>query len=221
MKCILILALLGQMAGGVYAAEPAAPANGPLLYANDFSKAEIDKLPEDLLVLDGNFALKEEGGNKFLELPGDPLETYGVLFGPAEGSGVAVSARIYGTGKNRRGPRFGVGLNGVGGHRLLVEPGKKQLALFKGDEQLAGVPFAWESGTWTQVRLQLRKVKEGEWKLEGKAWKAGTSEPAEWTLTYDEKNEPSPGRPAVWGSPFSGTPIRFDDLRFERVTPKT
>ncbi|HXJ56365.1 MAG TPA: hypothetical protein VNU68_06845, partial [Verrucomicrobiae bacterium] len=51
------------------------------IYQNDFGSAALNKVPEDMLVLDGGFAVKEENGNKFLELPGAPLETYGVIFG--------------------------------------------------------------------------------------------------------------------------------------------
>ena len=43
----------------------------------------------DLLVLDGAFAVKAEGGNKFLELPGAPLDTYGLLFGPTVSANIA------------------------------------------------------------------------------------------------------------------------------------
>ena len=115
--------------------------------------------------------VKEENGNKFLELPGAPLDTFGVLFGPTQGSGVAVSARIFGTGKGRRFPSFGVGLNGAGGYRLVVSPAKKALELFKGDESVASGAFEWESGTWTLLKLQVRKSGDA-WKVEGKAWHA-------------------------------------------------
>ena len=41
-------------------------------------------MPEDLLVLEGAFVVKAEGGNHFLELPGAPLDTFGLLFGPTD-----------------------------------------------------------------------------------------------------------------------------------------
>src|SRR3954454_19115309 len=85
----------------------------PALYSNNFETAEVDKVPDDMLVLDGNFAVKQEDGNKFLELPGAPLDTFGVLFGPTTNANVAVAAKIYSTGKGRRYPVFGVGLNGA------------------------------------------------------------------------------------------------------------
>src|SRR5436190_1853133 len=135
-QCILLLMLLGSFAFG---AEP------KKLYENNFDKAEIDKVPEDFLVLDGGFAVKEEGGNKFLELPGAPLETYGVLFGPTEAANVSVTARIFGTSKGRRFPAFAIGANGVAGLKLQISAAKKQVELYKGEDAVGSAPFTWES----------------------------------------------------------------------------
>lgn len=183
------------------------------LYENSFEGAAHGKVPEDMLVLDGAFAVKEEGGNKFLELPGAPLETYGVLFGPTETNGLAVQARIYSTGKGRRFPACAVGLNGVGGYRLQISPAKKALELAKGDAVLATVPFTWQSGSWTILRLQTRKINSEEVRIEGKAWPQDAAEPKEWTISRTDKTAAPAGRPSIWGSPYAGTPIRFDDLR--------
>ena len=199
------------------AASTAYAAEAQPLYTNSFDKAEIDKVPDDMLVLDGGFAVKEEGGNKFLELPGAPLETFGVLFGPTETNGLAVTARIRGTGKGRRFPTFAIGLNGVGGYKLQVSPAKKLLELVKGEEIVASAPLAWESGSWTVLRLQSRKVKDGEFKVEGKAWKQGDAEPKEWQISRSETAGASTGRASVWGMPFAGTPIHFDDLIVARA----
>src|SRR5216110_3065495 len=133
------------------------------IYQNNFEKAELDKVPEEFLVLDGQFAVKEEGGNRFLELPGAPLDTFGILFGPTATDGHAVSARVFGTGKGRRYPTFAVGLNGQGtsAYRLQVSPAKKSVELFKGDAVRASVPYEWQSGAWTRLCLQVRRVKDG------------------------------------------------------------
>jgi hypothetical protein len=188
------------------------------LYSNGFEKAEPGKVPEDIMVLEGGFTVREADGNKFLELPGAPLETFGLLFGPTETENVRSSARIYGTGKGRRFPTFAVGLNGVGGYKLQMAPGKRALELLKSEsEVLASVPFTWESGTWTSMSLQIRKIGEQQWQLEGKAWKDGSPEPAKWMITHTEKTAPIPGRAGVWGMPYSGTPIRFDDLTMSRA----
>lgn len=189
------------------------------LFECDFTKSEVGKVPDEFLVLDGAFAVVEEGTNRFLELPGAPLETFGALFGPTEKDGIQVSARIYGTGKGRRFPVLGVGLNGAVPFRLQVTPSKKALELYRGDDLLVSVPFAWESGSWTKFQLRSVKSKEGEWVLSGKAWRDGTEEPKQWIVTSTSKEEPSAGKASIWGKPYSETPIHFDDLLVTRAKP--
>ena len=191
---------------------------GQVLYQNTFEKAAPDKMPDELMVLEGGFAVKSDGTNSFVELPGAPLETFGFLFGPTETENVTASARVFGTGKGRRAPTFTVGLNGVGGYKLQVAPGKRVVELIKGDtDVLASAPFKWESGSWTQLRLEVTKAANDEWRVAGKVWAAGASEPSAWTVSHTEKTAPTPGRAGVWGSPYSETPIRFDDLKVERT----
>ena len=191
-----------------------------VLFSASFETNQSGKLPDDFLVLDGAFEIKEDAGNKFIELPGAPLETYGLLFGPAQTNDIAVSARIQSTMKGRRYPVFGVGLNGVGGYKMLLAPAKGELELFKGDERVASAKLAWKSGTWTQLRLQLRKTGAGESRVEGRAWPTGGTEPNTWMISFVERSEPVAGRASIWGSPFSGQPIRFDDLSLRRVVER-
>ncbi len=185
---------------------------GKVLYHNDFSKGEVGKLPDEMLLLDGGFAVQEVNGNKVLQLPGAPLDTFGVLFGPTEAANLAISVRVHSVRKGRREPAFAIGLNGNSGYRLQVSAAKKLLELYKGDEVVGQKSFNWESDSWTMLKLQVRKVKEGEFAVEGKAWKEGTPEPAAWTVSYIENSEPLAGRASLWGNPFAGTPIEFDDL---------
>ncbi len=67
--------------------------------------------------------------------------------------------------------------------------------------------------------MQVRPAGEGRWIVEARAWPDGQPEPETWTVTWAETATPIAGRPAVWGKPFSGTPIRFDDLRLEALQP--
>lgn len=142
--------LMGLAGRGLAAAGDAKP-----LYEMNFEQAKTGAVPEDFLILDGGFEVKQEEGNKFLELPGAPLDSFGALFGPSEKSDVAVSARIRSTNKGRRYPTFGVGLNGQSGYKLQVSPGKKALEIYKGDTVAASVPYDWKSGEWTMLRLQV------------------------------------------------------------------
>lgn len=190
---------------------------GKPVYQNNFENAEVGKVPDDLMVLGGEFAVKADGTNKVLELPGAPLDSFAVQFGPTEKENIAASARVFGTSKGRRAPTFGVGLGGVSGWKLQVSPSKKAVELLRDAEVKATLPFDWKSGEWTQLRLQIRKIKDGEWKIEGKSWQSGT-EPKEWMISADEKEDPVTGKASVLGSPFAGTPIWFDALRVEQRT---
>jgi hypothetical protein len=180
-------------------------------YENNFEQAKLGTVPEDFLVLDGAFTVKEVDGNKVLELPGAPLDTFGVLFGANEKENIAVSARIFGSAKGRRYPVFDVGLNGVGGYKLRVSPGKKQLELYKGDTVKKSVPLEWQPNKWTYLKLQLAKSSEKEWKVQGKVWQEG-AEPASPSIDFTDSEAPTAGRSSVSGQPYSGLPILFDDL---------
>lgn len=195
-----------------------APSPTKPLYANDFEKLPDGNPPEDMVPLSGNFTVKTVDGNKLLELPGDPVEGYGILFGPDNESLLSVSARIYGTATGKRTPEFGVGLADSNGYKLWLMPATNQLQLIKGEDVKATAPFPWKSGSWTSLRLQVRKIAEGKYSVEGKAWEYGKEEPKSWIVSFTETEELPKGRPSVWGSPYSSTPIRFDDLLVTRPT---
>ena len=185
------------------------------VYQQDFTGAKTDDVPADLTVLDGQFAVKEESGNKFLELPGSPLETYGVVFGPNQAAGLEVRARIRGTKTGRKFPTLAAGLNGPSGYKLRVVPAKGNVELVRGEDVLVSVPFAWKSGEWTHFRLHA--IKSGAAvTVEGKVWQ-GDEEPKEWTTSTNDKEPLRAGKSGVWGLPFSGTPIQFDDLKVVSV----
>jgi len=180
-------------------------------YENNFERARLGAVPEDFLVLDGAFTVKEVDGNKVLELPGAPLDTFGLLFGPNEKENIAVSARILATAKGRRYSDFGVGLNGVGGYKVRVSPGKKQLELYRGDDLKKSVPLTWQPNKWTHLKLQVAKSGEKTWEVQGKIWQEG-NEPVSPTIGFTDSEAPTPGRASVSAQPYSGLPILFDDF---------
>jgi hypothetical protein len=188
-----------------------------VLFLCDFQAAETNKVPEEFLVLDGAFAVKADHANKFLELPGAPLDSFGAMFGPPTSNSVAVSARAFGTNKGKRQPVFGLGLNGAGGLKLLVAPGKRVLELVHGDETKAQSAFKWEPGCWLRLRLQWRQIGAKEWQAEGKAWREEAAEPTGWQVVWRTTSDLAPGRSTLWASPISGTPIRFDDLKVTTI----
>ncbi len=196
--------LIGLAALTTYAAEP--------LYQTNFEKTKTGEVPEDFLVLDGDFAVKQEEGNKYLELPGAPLDAFGFMFGPSARHGNEISARMFGTKKGRRYPVFGVALNGVNGYRLQVAPAKRAIELLKGSAVVAKVPFRWGGGEWLRLALRVEQTGAAEWTVSGRVWADGKKAPAKPTITHKEAKEPRNGKPSIWGSPYSGTPIRYDDI---------
>src|SRR5262245_39428595 len=202
---LLILALSFSLGCYLQAAEKN-------LYENHFEKTEVGKVPEDFLVLDGGFTVKEAEGKKFLELPGAPLETFAVQFGPARSNDVSVSASFKGTSKGRRFPVFGVGVCGVAGFKLQLSPAKQALEIYRDADLKASVPYQWASGKWISLQLQVRMNGPNAWLVEGKAWDKEKTSPNQPTISFESKESPLPGRCSVFGSPFSGEPIAFDDF---------
>jgi len=201
--------VIGLTALTTHAAEP--------LYQTNFEKTELGEVPNDFLVLDGDFAVKQEGGNKYLELPGAPLDSFGFMFGPSARHGNEISARMFGTKKGRRYPVFGVALNGVNGYRLQVAPAKRAIELLKGSTVVAKVPFRWGGGEWLRLSLQVHQTGDAEWTISGRVWADGKKAPAKPTITHKEAKAPRNGKPSIWGSPYSGTPIRYDDIVVKKI----
>ena len=204
-----MLLALGLASFSTQAAEP--------LYQNNFGQTEVGGVPDDFLVLDGDFAVKQEDGNKYLELPGAPLDSFGFMFGPSARHGNEISVRMFGTKKGRRFPVFGVSLNGVNGYRLQVTPAKRAIELLKAGAVVAKVPFRWGGGEWLRLALRVEQTGEDEWTVSGTVWADDEKAPAKPTLTHKETKEPRNGKPSIWGSPYSGTPIRYNDIVVKKI----
>jgi hypothetical protein len=190
-----------------------------VLYQNDFEKAEVGSVPDEFMVIEGNFAVKEKDGNKFLELPGAPLDSFSFLFGPKESTNVAVQGRIFATSKGRRYTVFDVGLGGLGGYKLRVTPAKKQLELYRGDTLKTSVPLEWTPGKWTFLKLQIAQTDASKWTIAGKLWQEGAEEPAEPSVTFVDTQAPSRERATAGAMPYAGDPVLFDDLIVTTVKP--
>ena len=192
----------------------AAETSAAVIYGNDFESDQVGEEPQDGFILDGTFHIRRLGANQVLELPGEPLGSFGVLFGPRRRSDSGFRARILSDRRGRRLPQFSVGLNGRSGIRLRIRPAARSLELLHNDEVAASVPFVWLPSRWTWLDLTIRTSTQGVWTIDGKAWQEGTSNgvssPA--TITIQSTEPPSMGRASVWGTPYSGKPIFFDDL---------
>lgn len=196
------------------AAGAAAPAASP--YKNDLNALPPGNLPDEFMVMAGTWALKEDGGNKVLEANPTPLEGMGLLFGP-NATPKGAGARFKATSVGKRMPEMKLGLGGVSGHKVRVMPavGQVQILRSDGEDVAAHKPYAWKSGTWTELRIRIRDAGGGKWVVEGKAWEHGKEEPKEWTVSYEEAEKPPEGRASVWVTPYPETPMQVDDLTAE------
>ena len=190
------------------------------LYQNDLQKFEAGKLPDEFLVLGGEFSLVKDGDNVLIELPSDPIDAFGLLFGPTvKNEGVVASARIFGTKKGRRMPSFGVGIFGISGYKVRLSPAAGKLEILKDEIVKAAVPFEWKSETWTHLKVQARPLDKGQWKVEARAWADGEKEADTWQVQWTDSEAPPSGRASLIGAPYSGLPIRFDDLMADKLKP--
>ena len=212
--CMLLpMVLLGL--GCETPVRPIVPGEGYTPVLNEtFSRQQA--LPDEFLTLNGEVTITGTP-NRFAQLPAEPLEAHGLMFGPAMVDGLRVAARFQGEAKGRQAPSFGVGLNGMSGYRLVVKPAEDKLLMLRNETTVAEAEYQWSPGQWTYLQLQLRPLPGLQWAVEGKAWADTQLEPTDWTLIWKEADKPLAGRPTVWGTPFSGQPIAVDDLRVWRI----
>jgi len=213
------LCLAVAVAAGALIADEPKPVAGP--YATDLQKMAPGAPPEELFILNGAFTVAEQDGNRFLELAGAPLDSFGVLFGAKGLLTSEASARIFATNTGKMFPEFGVGTNDSSGWKVWMLPGQNALILRRKEaEEVARVPYQWTSGAWTSLKLRVTSSGEGKWLIEGKAWPSDKPEPEAWTISTTDTVAPPAGQASIWGHPYSGTPIRFDDLASTPVAAK-
>jgi hypothetical protein len=212
---IHLLAVLGlALVACSVAAATTNASSPPALFACDFTGIPAGPVPDTMfMVIQGDFAVKESGTNKWLELPGAPLDTHLILFGPVTNANIAVEARVLTAKKGRRMPTFGVGLGGVAGYKLQIAPAKDAIELLLDAQVVTNTPFTWKSGAWTQCQLRVLQTGDNAWTIEARAWNAADPEPKDWPLKLVTQDKPISGQASVLGSPFSGEPILYDDLR--------
>ena len=185
-----------------------------LSFLEDFSEVEIGSEPETLFILDGEFSVSSEKGNSILSIPGSPVGEFGFLFGPRiRNKPMELEFTFKSNNQGRRYPSFAAGLGGVRGFRVRVNPAAGKVVLFHDDEPLNEVRFNWKSGEWYHLRIQAIPLNQDASQLKFKLWQASESEPLEWIMDFKAEIEFEGGKCAVWGYPYSGLPIYFDNIK--------
>ena len=179
----------------------------PLPWSEDF---ESGKVPAGWVGA-GRFTIGEgEGGKTLHKAPVQTgLSRSSVFIGPTAMSGYTIEADLRATKKGRRMPDLGL-INGgytldlMGNHqRLQVRSWASEL------EFSQTVDFKWEPDAWYRMKLRVDVLPDKS-VARGKVWKKGETEPADWTVSYDDKGRIPAGAPGVYGD--SSVDIDYDNL---------
>ncbi len=159
----------------------------------------------------GRFTIAEgEGGKTLHKAPVQTgLNRSSVFIGPTAMSGYTIEADLKATKKGRRMPDLGL-INGgytldlMGNHqRLQVRSWASEL------EFSQTVDFKWEPDVWYRMKLRVDVLPDKS-VARGKVWKKGETEPADWTVSYDDKGRIPAGAPGIYGD--SSVDIDYDNL---------
>ncbi len=182
-------------------------------YAQNFDKLELGDPPDELFVVEGDFqVVAQEGETRALQLPAIPLVENGALFGKSSKGAMTAEVRVMATKKRRSYPRFALGVHGISGYRLRVVPAKNLVELVKDEEVVHTAPYQWTSGQWCQMKISVFVNSEGKTVVQGWAWSEGDA-PKEPSITLTSDEAPGQGKASIWGSPYSGKDIVYDDLK--------
>ena len=214
-KVVVILPLL--LAGAACVTPPRPAMDASPLFKESFDQRQT--LPSAFTPVNGTATVVATESGRHLELPAAPKSEHGVLFGPAMAEGFRVGARFRGAAGEQDDTTFAVGLSGLDGYRLRVNPERQQLELSRDTAVMQSVPFQSALGQWIHLRLQVRALPGLQWSVQGKAWDESQQEPAAWMLEWTDTAKPELGQAAVWGTPLGGEPVAVDDIRLWLIEP--
>jgi len=177
--------------------------------SDEWAEGEV---PKEVFVVDGTVKIAAKDGNKAIMIDATPIVDASAQLAVSAAGESSIQAKVFASKRARSVPKFGVSVHGMSGYRLLINAAKKQLELVKGEVVSASVPFTWNSDTWVQMKLEVKRGVGDAWIITGKAWAADTSEPLEALIKADDKALKGQGKVGVWATPYSETPVYFDDI---------
>lgn len=187
-----------------------------LEFSENFSSAEVGTEPESVFILDGAYTVqKGPNDDNSLFLPGTPMGDFGLLFGPRlRENALELNFSFFASKKGRRMPSVAAAIGGVRGYRLRLNPAAKNIVLSMDEYVFKELPFQWSGDQWWNIRFQALPCGDANQStcLQFKLWPKQDKEPNQWFLSEEFNVEYKGGKCALWGFPYSSTPILFDDL---------
>ena len=187
--------------------------NWTVEFSENFSNLWIGEEPENLFILDGKFLVQRNEGDKVLELAGSPVGDFGFLFGSRiKEKAMELQFSFHSTKQGRRYPAIAAGIGGMRGYRFRWNASARKILLFRDEVLLLEKTISWKSSAWWQIRFQVLPRRESQNLIRLKLWQKGNEEPKVWFIEHEDQFLFKGGKCVLWGFPYSGNSIHFDDL---------
>jgi hypothetical protein len=70
------------------------------------------------------------------------------------------------------------------------------------------------------VKLRVEAIANGAWSVSGWVWPEAATPPKEALIDYISERVALQGKASLFGTPFSGQPILFDDVQITPLAPQ-
>ena len=177
---------------------------GQIPFKTDFQVPPVGAAPSGWVNAQGKYTIVDQNGNKVLmKVNTDSRPPFaranGYITGPTA-SNYTIESDVMATEVAGKLPDMGV----VNARYVLIMDGQKDADSGKRQVRLVswaarprinvGANFDWEPKTWYRVKLTV----QGDL-VQGKVWKRGDAEPANWTVTYKDPSPNPEGAAALYG----------------------
>lgn len=206
-----VVATLGGLKGGARVNSlPAIP------FKQDFEGLSEKAVPSGWSAAQGRYQTVSVDGNKMFYKPsGNPRSwRTTVYFGDPYASKYTIEAEVMGKEAKRRMPDIGLVSHrytfALMGNRqeLMVRSWLSELERFS-----EVIKYRWDPEVWYHLKFHVEPMGTAT-KLQGKVWKKGEPEPAEWTIEAVDELGHQEGSPGLYG--FSVADVYIDNISVDR-----
>jgi hypothetical protein len=153
----------------------------------------------------GRYMVATMDGQKVMaKVPNETLfKRMRIFLGAPDSSDYTVEADVRAAGKRRQLGDVGITAQT---YSLVLFGNRQRIEMWPWQEnthRVVSLPFEWKPDTWYHLKLKVQNQKDGATHVQGKAWKTGDPEPAQWTI---DKVDDTPNR--------TGSPGLFSDAQF-------
>lgn len=177
---------------------------GQIPFKTDFERAPLGTAPSGWVNAMGKFVtIEKDGGKVLMKVNTDSRPPFARANGyitPPNVSNYTIESDVMATEVAGKLPDMGV----VNARYVLIMDGKEDTTSGKRQVRLVSwaarprvnqaVDFEWAPNTWYRVKLTV----QGDM-VQGKVWKRGDAEPANWTVTYKDPSPNPEGAAALYG----------------------